>query len=138
MINDNLFIPRISVNLWYKNVSIASATAKLRKYKSPGSDQILEEVIQTGGETLCPEIYKLINCIWNEKELPDKRKESIIVPIYKKGDKLIAVTIIRYQCYQRFLIAWGEVKLRSLGMLITIWPIVPAQDDKWWWVWSSQ
>jgi hypothetical protein len=28
------------------------AIAKLKRYKSPGSDQILEELIQAGGETL--------------------------------------------------------------------------------------
>jgi hypothetical protein len=32
-------------------------------------------------------IHKLINSIWNKEELPDEWKESIIVPIYKKGDK---------------------------------------------------
>jgi hypothetical protein len=41
----------------------------------------------TGGETLRSEIHKLINSIWNKEELPDHWKESIIVPIYKKGDK---------------------------------------------------
>jgi hypothetical protein len=29
----------------------------------------------------------LINSIWNMEELPNQRKESIIVPIYKKGYK---------------------------------------------------
>jgi len=28
----------------------------------------------------------LINFIWNKEELPEQWKESIIVPIYKKGD----------------------------------------------------
>jgi hypothetical protein len=32
------------------------------------------------------EIHKLINSILIKEELPDHRKESIIVPIYKKGD----------------------------------------------------
>jgi hypothetical protein len=32
-------------------------------------------------------IHKLINSIWNKEELPDQCKESIIVPIHKKGDK---------------------------------------------------
>jgi hypothetical protein len=36
---------------------------------------------------ICSAIYKLINSIWNKKELPDQWKGSIIVPIYKKGDK---------------------------------------------------
>jgi hypothetical protein len=32
-------------------------------------------------------IHKLINSVWNKEELPDQWKESIIVPIHKKGDK---------------------------------------------------
>jgi sorting nexin-29 len=42
--------------------------------------------IQTGGSTLCFEIHRLINSIWNNVELPQQWKESITVPIYKKGD----------------------------------------------------
>jgi hypothetical protein len=61
--------------------------AKLKKYKSPGSDQILAEVIQAGGKILLSVIHKLINSVWNEEELPDQWKDSIIVPIDKKGDK---------------------------------------------------
>jgi hypothetical protein len=54
---------------------------------SPGTDQILVEVLQAGGNTLYSMIYKLINYIWNMGELPQQWKESIIVPVYKKGDK---------------------------------------------------
>jgi hypothetical protein len=59
----------------------------MKRYKSPGSDKILAELIQAGGEILCFEIQKLINSIWNEEELPDQLKESIIVSLHKKGDK---------------------------------------------------
>jgi hypothetical protein len=59
----------------------------LKTCKSPGIDQIPAELIQAGGNTLCSEIHKLINCIWNKEELPDQWKESIIVPIYKEGDR---------------------------------------------------
>jgi hypothetical protein len=59
----------------------------LKKYKSPGSDQIMEELLQAGGETLWSEIYQLIYSMWSKEELHEKCKESIIVPIYKKGDK---------------------------------------------------
>jgi hypothetical protein len=62
------------------------AIAKLKKYKSPGSDQILAELIQAGGEILLSAIHKLINSVWNKEELPDQWKESIIVPVHKKGD----------------------------------------------------
>ena len=33
------------------------------------------------------QIHKLIVPIWNKEELPEEGKESIIVPIHKKGDK---------------------------------------------------
>jgi hypothetical protein len=36
--------------------------AKLKKYKSPGSDEILAELIQASIKTLLSVIHKLINC----------------------------------------------------------------------------
>jgi hypothetical protein len=59
----------------------------LKRYKSPGSDQILVELIQAGGETLWSETHKLINSVWNKEKVPDQGKEFIIVPIHKKSDK---------------------------------------------------
>jgi hypothetical protein len=38
---------------------------KLKKYKSPGIDQIPSELIQAGGETLSFETQKLNNSAWN-------------------------------------------------------------------------
>jgi hypothetical protein len=43
------------------------AIGKLKRYKSPGVDQIPAELIQAGGETLCLEIHKLIKFIWNKE-----------------------------------------------------------------------
>jgi hypothetical protein len=61
------------------------AIAKLKRYKSPRSDQIPAELIQAGGEILRSKIRKLINSTWNKEEFTDQWKESIIVPIHKKG-----------------------------------------------------
>jgi hypothetical protein len=68
-------------------VEVNIAIGKLERYKSPGTDNIPAELIKAGGETLYSEIHRLICCIWNKEELPQQWKESIIVPIYKKGDK---------------------------------------------------
>jgi hypothetical protein len=63
------------------------AIANLKKYKLHGSDQIPAEMTQAG-ETLWSKIHKLVNSNWNKKELPNHWTESIIVPIYKKGDRI--------------------------------------------------
>jgi hypothetical protein len=76
------------------------AIAKLNKYASPGSEQILAQLIQAGDETLQSEIHKLVNSIWNKEELPDQRKESNIVPIHKKGNKTDFVIMLGYHCYR--------------------------------------
>jgi hypothetical protein len=68
-------------------VEVEIAIGKLKSYKSPGTDNIPAELIKAGGETSYSEIRRLICCIWNKEELPQQWKESIIVPIYKKGDK---------------------------------------------------
>jgi sorting nexin-29 len=60
----------------------------LKKYKSPGCDQIPAELIQAGGEILLSGIPKLINAVWNKEELPHQWRELIIVLVYKKGDKI--------------------------------------------------
>jgi len=66
---------------------IELAFEKLKSHKSPGIDQIPAELIKAGGSTICGEIHKLIVSIWDKEELPEEWKESIIVPIHKKGDK---------------------------------------------------
>jgi hypothetical protein len=63
------------------------AIEKLKSYKSPGIDQIPAELIKAGGKTIRCAIHKLVIAILNKEELPEKWKESVIVPIHKKGNK---------------------------------------------------
>jgi len=63
------------------------AIGKLKNHKSPGINQIPAELIKAGGRTICCVIHKFIISIWNKEELPEEWKESIIVSVYKKGDK---------------------------------------------------
>ena len=71
------------------------AIQKLKNHKSPGIDQIPTELIKAGRMTIRCEIHKLIISIWNKEELPNEWKESIIVPVYKEGDKTV-ITIGAY------------------------------------------
>jgi hypothetical protein len=75
------FVPEHSAS------EVEVAIGKLKRYKSPCVDQIPAELIQAGGGTLRSEIHKLIKLIWNKEELPHQWKETIVVPIDKKGDK---------------------------------------------------
>jgi len=68
-------------------IEIEMSAKKLKSFKSPGIDNIPAELIKAVGTALIKEIHKLIIDIWRMEELPKEWKTSIIVPIYKKGDK---------------------------------------------------
>jgi hypothetical protein len=55
----------------------------LKTYKSSGTNQTTAELTQSG-HTLRSDIHIHINSILNKEELPEQRKESIIVR--KKSD----------------------------------------------------
>ena len=68
---------------------IELAIEKIKSHKSPGNDQIPPPMVKAGSRTICPDICKLINFIWNKEKPPYGWKKSINVPIYKKGDETL-------------------------------------------------
>jgi hypothetical protein len=66
---------------------VEMAIEKQKRRTSPGVDQMPAEFIKAESRTICLEIHKLTNSVWNKEELPEELKESIIVPIYNKGNK---------------------------------------------------
>jgi hypothetical protein len=95
------------------SLEVEVTIAKLGKYKSPGSDAIASELIQAGGEILLSANHKLINSIWNKEVLSDQQKESIIIPVHKKGDK---TDCNNYHCYQLHtkLYRYHPIRVRSV------------------------
>jgi len=65
---------------------------KLKSHKSPGIDQILAECTKAKEEQFTKRSLKL-TFFWNKEELLEEWKNSIIVAIYKTGDKQIVVII---------------------------------------------
>jgi hypothetical protein len=51
---------------------VEKAIARSENYKLRGSNQIMAELIQAGGEKLWSVIHKLINSIWSKEELPEQ------------------------------------------------------------------
>jgi hypothetical protein len=73
-------------------LEVKIAIAKLKNYKSPGSEDIPAELIGAGGEILLSAIHKLINSVWNKEELPDQWKCQFT----RRVTKLTAVIIKEY------------------------------------------
>jgi hypothetical protein len=99
-------------------LEVEIAIAKMKKYKSPGSDQIPAELIQAGGEILLSEIHKLINFVWYKEKLPDQWKEYIIVP--KRMIKLTLIIIVGCVTAINFIQNFTEyppLKVRSVHRL---------------------
>jgi hypothetical protein len=84
-------------------------TEILKRYKSPGSDQIPAELIQESSETL----------------LPQQQKKFIIVPVHKKGDETdcsnycgTALLLTSYKMLSNILLS----RLSPYVDEIIIWP----------------
>jgi hypothetical protein len=45
------------------------------------------ELIKYRENKLLNRIYELVRHIWEEERMPEEQKETIIVPMYKKGDR---------------------------------------------------
>jgi hypothetical protein len=108
-------------------LEVEIAIAKLKKYKSPGSDQIPAELIQAGGEMLLCAVHKFITSIWNKEEewkeyyctrggemllyavhklissiwnKEEEWKEYYCTSSEKNVTKLTVIIIVGYHCYQ--------------------------------------
>jgi hypothetical protein len=88
---------------------------KLKRYTSPDVDHIPAELDEADGKTLRSGIHKLITSIWNKEELPHEPKGSTVVPIHRKGDKLIVVII-------EAIIAVNYIKILSNILLCKLTP----------------
>lgn len=56
--------------------------------KAPGEDCIPIELITKGSKEVLIYLHKLILTVWRSERVPKEWTEAIIVPLYKKGDKL--------------------------------------------------
>jgi hypothetical protein len=92
--------------------------------------------LNQGGWTIRCEVHKLINFLWNKKDLPEEWKESNIVPICKKRDKTDCSNyrgISLCQLHTRF-IQYLAVKANSIcyGNYLGSSMWIPTQQFNYW------
>ena len=87
---------------------------KLKRHRSPGTDQIPAEMIKAGDRTIRSEISKLIKVIWNKEELLEYWKQSIIAPVYKNGDNKHFSKLQAYQFRQQNFTEYSAIEVNSI------------------------
>ncbi|XP_067839378.1 uncharacterized protein [Heptranchias perlo] len=60
---------------------------QLKNNKAPGADGIPAEVLKYGGEALLTRIHNFITLVWEEKSMSGDLRDTVIVTIFKKGDR---------------------------------------------------
>jgi hypothetical protein len=62
---------------------------------------------------------------------------NVVVRLWWIASEL-EVGVHSWSIWSYFLESWGEARLSPLGTSATNWHIVPALDDRRWWVWGSR
>lgn len=65
---------------------IYRAAKKMKLKKAAGKDKIPMEAWMYGGKAIKEGLMEVIRRVWKEGEMPEDWKESIIVPLYKRGE----------------------------------------------------
>ena len=60
----------------------------LKINRAPGEDDITAELIKNACQELKTRLYALICKIWRDEKMPDDWIIGLIVPLFKKGDKM--------------------------------------------------
>jgi hypothetical protein len=81
-------------------LEIEIAIAKLKKYKSPGSDHIPAELIQAGGEILLSASTNSLILFGKGKDCLISGSSLLFYQFTKRMIKLVVIVIVGYHCYQ--------------------------------------
>ena len=71
------------------NEEILRILSMLKNNKSPGENGISADMYKNGGDQLQEELCRQVQNVWNTETMPERWKEAVIVPIYKKGERAL-------------------------------------------------
>nr|CAH8876432.1 unnamed protein product [Trichobilharzia regenti] len=66
---------------------VTKAVTNLKLGKAAGPDGMTPEVFKYGGDSLLSGLTEVLGSVWESEEVPSGWCKSLIIPIYKKGDK---------------------------------------------------
>ena len=84
--NINMNITSEELDTHFTYTELRSAVFSQKNNKSPGVDNITSEIIKASYDLICPFLLKLYNHIYETGDYPRSWGDSIISPIFKKGD----------------------------------------------------
>ncbi|XP_058127717.1 uncharacterized protein LOC131291223 [Anopheles ziemanni] len=67
---------------------VVQVMRKLKSNRAAGDDQLSGELFQHGGESLARVLHLVIGKVWEMEELPQDWMTGVVVPVFKKGDRL--------------------------------------------------
>ena len=71
----------------FSEEEIATVLKGLKNTKEPGADSMINEFLKDGGSEVRTKLLKIMNMIFEQGEVPNDFRKTLIKPLYKKGDK---------------------------------------------------
>ena len=59
----------------------------MKNNKAIGADSVVNEFLKHGGSEVSKKLLKIVNMIFEQEEVPNDFRKTLIEPLYKKGDK---------------------------------------------------
>lgn len=68
---------------------VNDALKRLKNNKSPGPDGIPAELLKHAGSEVAKVLHRIVLSVWSSEVLPIEWMEGALIPLHKKGDKLL-------------------------------------------------
>ena len=68
---------------------VKACVSRLKNGKACGKDGIFAEMLKYGGDSLHDRLYEIIQCIWKNEVVPKVWRDSVVIPLFKKGDRRV-------------------------------------------------
>ena len=71
----------------FSEAEVTSCIRRLKTNRAAGPDELAPILFKEAGKALIPRLTELFRLIWDSEEIPEDWGESVVVPIFKKGNR---------------------------------------------------